>query len=213
MARIALIHALAQSPPPAHAAFARGWPEARIFDLMDTSLSADLAATGRIDAAMIERFIALARYAARTGADGILFTCSAFGAAIDACKRDLAIPVLKPNEAALEQAAAIGPRIALIASFPDTLPSMATELRAIAPAAAIVECVVPGALTALAAGDGATHDRLVADAVAALPPVDAVLLTQFSLARAAPAITGRRVLTTPDGAVAKLRRLVETRRA
>lgn len=213
MARIALIHALAQSPPPAHAAFARGWPQARLFDVMDTSLSADLAAAGRIDAAMIARFVTLARYAAGTGADGILFTCSAFGAAIEACQRDLAIPVLKPNEAALEEAVAIGRRIALVATFPDTLPSMTTELLALRPDTAIVECAVDGALAALAAGDGAAHDRLVVAAIAALPPVDVVLLTQFSLARAAGLIQGRRVLTTPDSAVAKLRRLVEARRA
>jgi hypothetical protein len=39
-----------------------------------------------------------------------------------------------------------------------------------------------------------------------------VLLAQFSMARAAalvPALPGRRVLTTPGSAVAKLRRLVE----
>ena len=43
---------------------------------------------------------------------------------------------------------------------------------------------------------------------------DVIALAQFSLARAAPAVaaaTGRTVLTTPDSAVRKLRRMVAAR--
>ncbi len=40
-ARIALIHALAESVAPSHAAFARIWPEAYAYDLLDTSLAVD----------------------------------------------------------------------------------------------------------------------------------------------------------------------------
>ncbi len=107
--RIALIHALAESVAPIRAAFATHWPGAACFDLLDTSLSADLAAAGRLEAEMIARFRTLARYAAGTsGAGGqtaaILFTCSAFGPAIEAVKAGLSIPVMRPNEAAFEQA-------------------------------------------------------------------------------------------------------------
>ena len=44
--RIALIHALRHSPPPIEAAFARAWPEAVLMNLLDDSLSADLARDG-----------------------------------------------------------------------------------------------------------------------------------------------------------------------
>src|ERR1700728_2308847 len=103
--RIALIHALKHSIAPIEDAFNREWPEARLANLLDDSLSADLARDGALTLAMTERFLTLARYAKGCGADGILFTCSAFGPCIQACAQDLApLPVLKPNEAMIEDA-------------------------------------------------------------------------------------------------------------
>ena len=102
MTRIALIHALSHSVAPINDAFARDWPEARRMNLLDDSLSADLARNGSkgLDGAMHERFQRLAQYAVDTGAQGILFTCSAFGPCIEAvARRHADIPVLKPNEA------------------------------------------------------------------------------------------------------------------
>jgi hypothetical protein len=104
--RIALIHALKHSIAPIEQAFARLWPEAVLANLLDDSLSTDLAREGALSAAMTERFLTLARYAASCGADGILFTCSAFGPCIDACARELSpMPVLKPNEAMIDEGA------------------------------------------------------------------------------------------------------------
>ncbi len=205
--RIALIHALRHSPPPIEAAFARAWPEAVLMNLLDDSLSADLAREGRLTPAMTERFLALARYAAGTGAAGILFTCSAFGLCIAAAAAALApMPVLTPNEAMIEEAAAAGRRIGLLASFGPTLDSMPPEFP---PGITVVPKLAEGALAALDAGDADRHDRLAAEAARDLADCDAIALAQFSLARAAPlvaAATGRPVLTTPDSAVRKLRR-------
>jgi Asp/Glu/hydantoin racemase len=216
--RIVLIHALRDSIAPANAAMQVGWPEARVANLLDDSLSADLAARhGVLEDSMIDRFVTLGRYARATGADGILFTCSAFGAAIDAVKGDLRmLPVLKPNEAGLEAALDLGKRIALLATFPATIPSMTHELETLARDRGMVPTimtrVVDGALQALQAGDVAQHDRLIAEAARTFASADAIVLAQFSMARAAASIPagGRaRIVTTPDSAVAKLRRLVE----
>lgn len=213
--RIALIHALRNSVAPAGEAFARLWPQARIANLLDDSLSADLAAEGRLTAAMERRFLTLARYAVACGADGILFTCSAFGPCIEACATALQpLPVLKPNEAMIEAAveqAGPGGRIGLLATFGPTLDSMPPEFAAVAPGAVVVPALAAGALARLDAGDGDGHDRAAAEAAAALRDCDVIALAQFSLARAAPAVaaaTGRAVLTTPDSAVRKLRRLL-----
>jgi Asp/Glu/hydantoin racemase len=213
--RIALIHALKHSIAPIEAAFAQLWPEARLANLLDDSLSADLARDGALTPAMTGRFLVLARYAADSGADGILFTCSAFGPCIEACARALApLPVLKPNEAMIEEAlATAGPaaRVGLMATFAPTLASMPPEFAAAAPAMTLVPCLAAAALSALDRGDTAGHDRAAAESAQAVRDCDVIALAQFSLARAAPAIqtaTGRPVLTTPDSAVRKLRRLL-----
>lgn len=211
--RIALIHALKHSPPPIEAAFAASWPEVRLMNLLDDSLSADLARDGALTPQMTQRFVQLGRYAAATGADAILFTCSAFGPCIEAVAQDLKIPVLKPNEAMIDEAVAAGGRVGLMATFAPTLASMPAEFPS---GVALKTCLVADALTALDRGDGETHDRLVGRAATAVADCNVIALAQFSLARSAPLvaeITGKRVLTTPDSAVRKLRRLLEQRTA
>jgi len=213
--RIALIHALKVSIPPIEAAFARMWPEAELANVLDDSLASDLARVGALTPAMTQRFRTLAKYAAASGADGILFTCSAFGPCIAACAADLApMPVLTPNEAMIEEAVSFaGPnaRIGLLATFAPTLATMPAEFAAVAPGVTVIPCLSAAALTALQAGDGDGHDRAAAQAAAAIAGCDVIALAQFSLARAAASVaaaTGKTVLTTPDSAVRKLRRLL-----
>jgi hypothetical protein len=214
--RIALIHALKHSVLPVEQSFARLWPEARLANLLDDSLSADLARDGALTPAMTRRFLTLAHYAASCGADGILFTCSAFGPCIDACAQALApIPVLKPNEAMIAEAVASAGAagcIGLLATFAPTLATMPAEFAAVAPDVTLVSALAGEALAALNRGDAAAHDRMAADAARALESCDVIALAQFSLSSAAALVadaTGRTVLTTPDSAVRRLRRLLQ----
>ncbi len=213
--RITLIHAMAASIPPIEAAFRRLWPEATVMNLLDSSLAPDLARDGALTPAMTDRFLALARYAQSTGADAILFTCSAFGPCIEACARALApMPVLKPNEAMIEECIALTGskgRIGLMATFAPTLASMPAEFAIVAPDAILVHCLAESALTALNAGDLAGHNAAATLAAASLHDCDVIALAQFSLSQAAGSVaeaTGKPVLTTPDSAVRKLRRLL-----
>ena len=213
--RVALIHALAHSVAPINAEFARAWPECERMNLLDDSLSADLARSAAgLDAWMTGRFLALVGYALDAGADGILFTCSAFGPCIDAvAARWPGVPVLKPNDAMIEEAVRLaraaprGGRIGLVATFAPTLASMPAEFPA---GVVVVTVLAEGALAALDRGDAATHDRLAADAArrAVAQGCDVVALAQFSLARAAPAVAAAvavPVVTTPASAVRALR--------
>jgi Asp/Glu/hydantoin racemase len=213
--RIALIHALKHSIAPIEASFAGLWPEARLANLLDDTLASDLAREGELTAAMTTRFLNLARYARSCDADAILFTCSAFGPCIEACAHELApMPVLKPNEAMIEEAVSLAGRhgrIGLLATFAPTLATMPAEFTAIAPDVTLVPVLASDALAALSRGDSAEHDRLAADAARGLEGCDVIALAQFSLSSAASrvaAATGRPVLTTPDSAVRKLRRLL-----
>ena len=209
MTRIALIHALSHSVAPINEAFARDWPEAVRMNLLDDSLSADLARGGRgLDAAMHERFQRLAQYAVDTGAQGILFTCSAFGPCIEAvARRHVGIPVLKPNEAMIDEVAQGQGRLGLIATFAPTLASMPPEFPQ---GTAIESALAEGALDALNAGDTQRHDALIAAQAAALSKrgCTRIALAQFSMARARAACetaSGLPVLTTVDSAVRALR--------
>src|ERR1700704_1566224 len=207
--RITLVHALKHSIVPIEVSFAKLWPEARLMNLLDDSLSADLARDGALTDAMTERFLSLGRYATSTGSDAILFTCSAFGACIEAVARAHApMPVLKPNEAMIEEAVTKGRKIGLLSSFPPTLASMPREFPA---GIEIVPKLAEGAMAALDRGDRATHDRLVVEASKDLRECDLIALAQYSMAPAAAEVaeaTGRPVLTTPDSAVQKLKKML-----
>ena len=213
--RIALIHATPVAIDPICTTFKRLWPQARVTNLLDDSLSADLAAAGKLDQSMIDRFCVLAKYVEAGGADAILFTCSAFGAAIEVARGAVKIPVLKPNEAMMEEAIATGPRIALLATFEPSLPSMQAELEQLAAARKahirISTKAVPAALAALQSGDDAGHDNQIAAAAEEFGDCDALLLCQFSMASAAeriPERRGRSVFTSPYSAVARLKQLL-----
>lgn len=211
--RIALIHATPVAIEPIVDAFKRLWPEARISNLLEDSLATDLAAEGRLTQRMTDRFIELARYTHRCGAEAILFTCSAFGPAIEAAREAVPVPVLKPNEAMLDEALQGGSRIGLVATFEPSIPALRAELEDLARQRrkniSVSECAVPDALAALHAGLASEHDHLIAAAVEKMGPCDALILGQFSMASAAdsiPQLPGRRVLTSPGSAVMRLKR-------
>lgn len=209
MTRVALIHALAHSIAPINAEMARQWPDCECMNVLDDSLSVDLArSSSGLDSRMHARFEALATYAERAGAQAILFTCSAFGPCIEAvAARRPGMTVLKPNEAMVADAAALGRRVGLIASFQPTLDSMPAEFPA---GIDVVPRLAAGAMEALNQGDVAAHDESVVEAARWLVQqgCDVIALAQFSMARSESAVRQAvdvPVLTTPGSAVRVLR--------
>jgi hypothetical protein len=213
--RIVLIHAVTVAMAPVHQAFARLWPAAECVDLLDTALAIDRERDGELTAAMRRRIAALAEYAADIGAAGILYTCSAFGEAIEAAAAASPTPVLKPNEAMFEAALAARRRIGMLATFAPSVAGMEGEFRQLAAARGAkvgleTICVAP-AMQALRAGDGAEHDRLLAAAAPRVAGGGAVTLAPFSTARAEAAVRAALscpVLTAPGSAVARLKGLL-----
>jgi len=211
--RIALIHAVQVAMEPTRTAMAEGWPEAESVNLLDDSLSADRAKDAEITEAITDRILFLARYALGVGAQGILFTCSAFGPAIERAARELPIPVLKPNESMFEAAVGFGSNIGMLATFPPAVAGMESEFAADArrlnPQARLTSIVVAEAMDALRRGDIETHNRLLAERAPELSHCDAIILAHFSTSRAALSVRHAvtvPVFTSPDAAVAKLRR-------
>jgi len=211
--RIGLIHATPLAVAPINEALRAGLPGAMAMNLLDDSLAVDRAAPGGLAADFTPRFRALADYCAAQGVDGIIYTCSAFGEAIEAVRRTASLPMLKPNEAMVEEAVAADMPIVVLATFAPSIPSMEVDFReAIGPRGRMPELIgvhVPEAQRLLGEGDAVAHDRLIAEAAARHKGRGRLLLCQFSMARAAAAVeaaTGERPLTSPQSAVAKLRR-------
>ena len=195
-------------------AFESDWPAARIGNLLDDGLFAWVRSAGVVPE-MYGVFRTLTRYMVSRGADGILFTCSAFREVIDACIAEFDLPILKPNDAMIEQALELGSRIAVVATVGPTIPSISAEIEQMAAARGqavqLVPHVVDGAFDALAAGDAATHDALVAARTREIRGCDVIVLAQFTLSRAKPAVaavTDVPVLESPGAAVAKMRDLL-----
>jgi Asp/Glu/hydantoin racemase len=216
--RIALIHATPLAMQPVGDALDRLWPHAQRMNLLDDSLSADRARDGRLTDAMVDRFVRLAQYAQGTGCGGILFTCSAFGPAIEAAAAATGLPTLKPNEAMFEEALALARpgqalRLGLVATFEASIPSMSDELLALARDRGVEielrSALAAGAMDDLAQGRREAHHARVAQAAASLHDCDAVMLAQFSMAAARAAVQAQvpcPVLSSPDCAVQALMR-------
>lgn len=211
--RIVLIHATAVSVVPIKGAFDEEWPEAETVNLLDDSLSRDVDADAARSGAIQQRIITLGEYAAKIGADGILYSCSAFGREIEEARIKLRLPVLKPNEAMFEEALQIGGKLGMIATFGPSIPSLEREFKALTEAyestAQLDSLLVEGALAALDRGDLETHNQLIAKAASAFKDYDAVMLAQFSASQAYRAVQRNLacpVLTSPHSAVRKLKR-------
>lgn len=215
--RIALIHATALAIEPINSAFARHWPQTQRMNLLDDSLSVDGARDGSLTDDMTLRFVDLALYAVSTGWTGILFTCSAFGPAIEAAGNASGVPTLKPNEAMFEQALALATqgravKLGLIATFQASIPSMSEELQAMAAGRRISidlrTAFVPEAMDDLAQGRAADHHREIAEAARQSADCDAVMLAQFAMAAVNPIVPHElkcQVLSSPDCAVLALK--------
>jgi len=196
-------------------AFETDWSEARVSNLLDDGLFAWVREAGGVVPEMHDVFRTLARYMVSRGADGILFTCSAFRECIDGCIAEFDLPILKPNDAMIEQALDAGARIAVVATVGPTIPSISAEINEMAAARGkkieLVHCVVEGAFDALAGGNPDRHDALVAARAKDIKDCDVIVLAQFTLSRAVPAVQAVSkipVLNSPSAAVAKMREML-----
>ncbi len=214
--RITLIHAVTTAIAPMRHAFQEGWPEAELCNLLDDDLMPAYNRAGGLTPHIVERICELALYAARTGADGILFTCSVFPQAEDLAKQLVPVPLLKPDEAMIAAALDAGKRIGVVATNPPAAPAAAAQLQAGASARGltieVITGLADGAFAAGNAGDAATHDRLVIEAVEGLADsVDVICLAQVSMAMVRAQAQARvrvPVLTSPATAVSRLRALL-----
>ncbi len=213
--RIGLVHALEASIAPIETAFSRFWPEAEPVHLLDGSLYLDYDAAGEVTPAITRRIQALIHHAIGFGARGLLLSGSLFSQPVQDARKDLPVPALAAYEAMIEEAFACGSRFGLIATYADTITMMEADIERYArqkeTGYRLESKMVEGALDAVQSGDRERHDSLVAAAAEGLD-CDVLLLAQHSMSlvkERIPERPGRRVLTSSETAVRKLRVLVE----
>jgi aspartate/glutamate racemase len=219
--KVVLIHATELAVKPVNTAFQQLWPQARCMNVLDDGLTSDLIRAGSLNDSMVARMVSLAKYSQSAGAHGILYTCSAFGAAIDEAKKTVDLPILKPNEAMFDEALDICEtlgglrRIGLLTTFKPASVTMRDELEVAIRArnlpVQIESACDQKAMDALSIGDVGTHDQLVVDLARTLVECDVLLLGQFSMARSQKLVaeaTQKTVLSSPDSAVRRLKSML-----
>lgn len=210
---LALIHTSATLVPVFQQLCKAQLPNVDTFNIVDDSLVRAIGAKGALTADIARRVEAYITSAEAGGADYILVTCSSIGPAVEASAPFCAVPVLRVDQPMADGAVAAGRRIGVIATLPTTLIPTSDLVRRRAVLAGkeieLTSRLVDGAFPALMAGDAATHDLLVANALRELGAhVDVILLAQASMARVVDTLAAedRRVpiFASPPTAIAHL---------
>ncbi|MDU0347847.1 hypothetical protein [Actinomyces sp. MRS3W] len=208
--RIALVCATAAAVAPARAAILDQAPTADVWTLLDDRLFTDARDAHSTSGPYEERFLALLTNARLGGADGVLVTCSLFGATALRATSGWEIPVGTSDGAVFAQVAAAGlPDITVVGSAEAPTTDAVNRLRAhLADAGSSTRVdgrAVDAALSFASAGDeeGLLHALEEGTAHVAGP----ILLAQYSLGPVAERLSrarGETVLAGPTAAARSL---------
>ncbi len=214
--RVFLVHPTPLAMAPIDEAFKTLWPQAQTINVLDESLYTDIPQDGTLAPAIYDRVTSLLRHCELSGADGILFSGSTFGPAVDKARIGMRVPVLRAEEAMMEQAVTLGERILLVCTAKRAMPVVRATLDAAVKRAGamrqISELWVKGARDAITSGDVATHDKLIAEQVMAAGDFDVIIFGQISMVPSRtplPPDIGRRVVIGPEATVVRMRALIE----
>ncbi|MEZ4869083.1 MAG: aspartate/glutamate racemase family protein [Caldilineaceae bacterium] len=185
-------------------------PDVEVFNIVDESLIKNTIAANQVTPQTARRLVEYLKSAEEAGADAILVTCSSVGPMVEAAQQFINIPVLRVDTPMANKAISLGTRIGVVATLPTTLkPTMELIQRQAqlqGKTVDVVSTLCAGAFQAVAAGDTAKHDQLVAAGIRELmPQVDVIVLAQASMARAAKTIPEAErtapILSSPELAV------------
>jgi hypothetical protein len=213
--RIFLVHPTPLALPPVDEAFKTLWPQAQVLNLLDESLYADVGANGEVTPGLLARVASLLRHCETSGADGIVFSGSTFGPAVEEGRKGMRVPVLRIEEAMMDEAVARGGSILVLSTQKRAMPvvraTLATSVKRAGTSPLIQQMWVAGARDALNAGDTDKHDRIIADVANAAGDFDNRVLSMISMAPARakmPPALASKTLTSGETAVTRMRKLL-----
>ena len=185
---LALIHTVTGLVPVFEELVARHLPEWAPFNIVDESLLRNAIRDNGLTKTTMRRVAGYVGSAVDAGAEAILVTCSSIGPAVDAARPFCQVPLIRVDEGMADRAIAVGSRIGVLATLTTTLAPtrdlIATRAAVAGRTPTLTSRVCDGAFAALAAGDRARHDDIVARELVMLArDVDVVVLAQASMAR------------------------------
>lgn len=213
MPTLAIIHTTPVTLEPLKALALELLPGTALRNIVDDSILPQLLASGGDLRALERRLVSYAAFAEEAGADAILSACSSVGELVPAMRSAVRVPVVRIDEAMAEAAVEGARRLGVAATLPTTLGPTMRLLQEKAEAAGREVTLEPlcaqGAYARLMAGDAEGHDRVLAEALAALAERnERVVLAQASMARVLPllpdALQGA-FLTSPRLAMARVK--------
>ena len=217
MINVVCVHTAMALVEPLTKTFAELLPEANVNHIADSSLIKEVIANNAVTPAVRRRLLAYYNAAADAGADVVFNTCSSVGDVADYGDIYARIPVFRIDRPMAAEAVAKADRIGVISTLPTTLDPTCRLLLGEAEKAGrkvtLVEGLADGAFAAGQSGDGATHDRLIAEAAQRIADrVDMFVLAQGSMARMEQRLselTGKPVLSSPVSGVLGLRKFLK----
>ena len=213
MKRVTCVHTAMALVEPLTQIFKTYLPEVKLNHIADDSLIQEVIANDGVTPAVRRRLLSYYTAAADGGADVVFNTCSSVGDIADIGNTIAPIPVFRIDYPMAVQAVTTATRIGVISTLPTTLAPTRRLLERAAIEAGrevvLVDGLASGAFQAGQSGDGATHDRLIAEAASKIASeVDLFVLAQGSMARMEERLadlTGKPVLSSPVLGVKGLR--------
>lgn len=194
-------------------------PDVEVFHIADDSLIQNTIAANRLTPQTSRRLASYIQSAEEAGADAVMVTCSSVGAAVEAARPFVDIPVLRVDEPMADEAVREAHTIGVIATLPTTLePTRALiEARAVAQGREVetVSHLCKGAFEAVSSGDSDTHDRIVREGLLELmDKVEVIVLAQASMARVVDTLSEAEkkvpILSSPRLGVAAAKNTIDT---
>lgn len=166
-------------------------PGVQVFNILDDSILPQLAQNGGDLSDIESRFITYGQAAFQAGADVILSACSSVGELVAPLRREVPIPVVRIDEAMIDEAVGTAEVIGVAATLATTLgPTcrfLETKAAQSGKAIRIEPLLAAEAYRRLMAGDKEGHDEILVQALSELSQkVDLVVLAQASMARVLP---------------------------
>ena len=217
MINVVCVHTAMALVEPLTKIFAELLPEVNVNHIADSSLIKEVIANNEVTPAVRRRLLAYYNAAADAGADVVFNTCSSVGDVADYGDIYARIPVFRIDRPMAAEAVMKADRIGVISTLPTTLDPtcrlLLGEAEKVGRKVTLVEGLADGAFAAGQSGDGATHDRLIAEAAQRIADkVDMFVLAQGSMARMEQRLaelTGKPVLSSPVLGVLGLRKFLK----